>query len=78
MGKGFARLMEASIHLSTEDLAIADTDGPVALAGVMGGEESGVTDATTDVLLESALFEPVFRAAVGSPSQSAQRIELSL
>lgn len=35
---------------------IADAEKPMALAGVMGGEFSGVTEATTDVLLESAVF----------------------
>ncbi len=39
-------------------LVIADADKPVALAGVMGGEESSVTAATTRVLLEGAWFAP--------------------
>jgi len=39
-------------------LVIADAAKAVALAGVMGGEETGVTAATTDILLESAWFEP--------------------
>lgn len=38
-------------------LVIADADRPVALAGIMGGAESEVTDATTDILIESAHFE---------------------
>jgi len=37
---------------------IADQEGPVALAGVMGGEASEVTDGTTDVFLECAWFDP--------------------
>jgi len=41
------------------DLLICDGKRPVALAGVMGGEDSEVTDATTRILLESASFEPV-------------------
>jgi phenylalanyl-tRNA synthetase beta chain len=44
--------------LSPADLVIADAERPVAVAGVMGGQESEVTEATTDVLLECALFEP--------------------
>ncbi|HET7857290.1 MAG TPA: phenylalanine--tRNA ligase subunit beta [Gaiellaceae bacterium] len=44
--------------LSPEDLVIADADRAVAIAGVMGGEDSEVTDETTDVLLEAANFEP--------------------
>ncbi|MEO5361479.1 MAG: phenylalanine--tRNA ligase subunit beta [Nitrospirota bacterium] len=39
-------------------LLICDADGPVALAGVMGGEGTSVTAATTDILLESAWFDP--------------------
>ena len=38
-------------------LVIADAERPVALAGVMGGAESEVTDSTTDILLESAHFD---------------------
>ncbi len=44
---------------------IADTDGPVSLGGIMGGEATGVTEATTDVLLEVALFDPIRTAATG-------------
>ncbi len=44
--------------LTTNDLAICDGEGPVALAGVMGGENSEIRPETTDVLLESAWFEP--------------------
>ena len=39
-------------------LAICDEAGPVALAGIMGGLDSGVTDATRNILLESAYFKP--------------------
>jgi phenylalanyl-tRNA synthetase beta chain len=49
---GQARKLEA------DDLVIADAERAVALAGIMGGEETEVTDATTDVLLEAANFEP--------------------
>ena len=44
--------------LTPEDLVIADEAGPIALAGVMGGEPTKVTESTTRVLLESAYFEP--------------------
>jgi phenylalanyl-tRNA synthetase beta chain len=44
--------------LTAEDLVIADEAGPVALAGVMGGDASKVTATTTRVLLESAYFDP--------------------
>ena len=41
-----------------DDLLICDLDGPVAIAGVMGGASSEVGPETRDVLLESAYFEP--------------------
>lgn len=44
--------------LSPSALVIADRDRPVALAGVMGGEESEVTAETTRILIECALFDP--------------------
>jgi phenylalanyl-tRNA synthetase beta chain len=53
--------------LTAEDLVIADNNLPVALAGVMGGEESEISQATHSVLLESAWFEP---AAVRRTSKS--------
>jgi len=44
--------------LTPEMCLIADAEKPLVVAGVMGGEESGVTDATTDVVLEAAWFNP--------------------
>jgi phenylalanyl-tRNA synthetase beta chain len=44
---------------------IADDVGPEGLGGVMGGEHSGVTEGTTDVILEVALFDPLRTAATG-------------
>ncbi len=50
--------------LSSEDLVIADLEGPVALAGVMGGLNSAVTEKTKRIFLESAVFDPaVIRAS---------------
>ena len=45
--------------LSLETLLIADDRGPLAIAGVMGGAASEVSSATTDVIIESAIFDPV-------------------
>lgn len=45
--------------LDPSDLVIADAEGPRCLAGVFGGAESGVSEGTTRVFLESAWFEPV-------------------
>jgi phenylalanyl-tRNA synthetase beta chain len=45
-------------ELTTEDLVIADAERPVALAAIMGGEETEIGEATTSVLLEAANFEP--------------------
>lgn len=44
--------------LTPQDLLIADDSGPLALAGVMGGLDSGVTESTTAIFLESACFAP--------------------
>ncbi len=44
--------------LTKEDLVIADAKKPVALAGVMGGEDTKVTEKTKNILIEAAWFEP--------------------
>jgi phenylalanyl-tRNA synthetase beta chain len=51
--------------LTPEDLMIADAERSVALAGIMGGEDTEIGDSTTDVLLEAANFEPytIFRSS---------------
>jgi phenylalanyl-tRNA synthetase beta chain len=58
-GESFLALDESGHTLTTDDLLISDESGaPLALAGVMGGLHSGVTETTTDILLESAWFTP--------------------
>src|SRR3989338_831441 len=52
-------LDEKKHNLSEDSLVIADSERAVALAGVMGGGDSGVTQATRDILLESAYFNPI-------------------
>jgi phenylalanyl-tRNA synthetase beta chain len=65
--------------LSADDLVICDGDGPVALAGVMGGGNSEITASTTRVLVECAYFEPrgVRRSARrhGLHTESSHRFE---
>ena len=46
-------------RLDPRDLVIADAEKPVAIAGVMGGLDTEVTESTTEVLLEAANFEPI-------------------
>jgi phenylalanyl-tRNA synthetase beta chain len=57
-GERLTLLDGRDVALAPSHLVIADTGKPMALAGVMGGIDSGVTDATTDVVLESAEFNP--------------------
>ena len=58
-GETFKALDGQEYTLNCTDLVVADQSGKaLAIGGVMGGEESGVTDATTDVILESAWFKP--------------------
>ncbi|MEQ1841527.1 MAG: phenylalanine--tRNA ligase subunit beta, partial [Verrucomicrobiales bacterium] len=57
-GEKFLALNGEEYELSDEDLVIADSSKAVAIGGVMGGEDSGVTGTTTDVLLEAAYFTP--------------------
>jgi phenylalanyl-tRNA synthetase beta chain len=54
------RTLDGSLRsLTPDELVIADAERPVAIAGIMGGEDSEVTEETTTVLLEGANFEPV-------------------
>ena len=58
-GEAFLALDESAHVLTPDDLLISDASGAaLALAGVMGGLHSGVTAATTEILLESAYFTP--------------------
>ncbi|MBD3240900.1 MAG: phenylalanine--tRNA ligase subunit beta [Chitinivibrionales bacterium] len=61
------------------DLLICDAEGPVALAGIMGGAGSEISDATTDVFLECAYFQPagIRRTSkrLGLSTESSYRFE---
>ncbi len=78
-GESLQALDGRTYDLPPGTLVIADHHRPLAVAGVMGGEASGVTSATTDILLESAWFEPsqVRRTAraLGLHSDSSYRFE---
>lgn len=56
-GEKLHRLDDETSELQTHMLVIADKERPAALAGVIGGMESAVTDKTVDILLESASFQ---------------------
>jgi len=58
-GAKFKTLDESLIELDKEDLMICSSNKPLCLAGIYGGHESGVSDSTTNLFLESAIFDPV-------------------
>lgn len=66
-------------ELTPDMLVIADAENPVALAGVMGGFDSEITDQTVDVLLESAYFHPPSirktSKALGMHTEASHRFE---
>lgn len=78
-GEKFLALDGKTYSLGERDLVIADDARAVGIAGVMGGEDTGVTDSTTTLLLESAFFEPasVRRTArrLSLPSDASYRFE---
>ncbi|MGH3446174.1 MAG: phenylalanine--tRNA ligase subunit beta [Nocardioidaceae bacterium] len=66
-------------ELGTEDLLITDDRGPIGLAGVMGGADTELGDATTDVVIEAAHFDPVAITRCARrhrlPSEASKRFE---
>jgi phenylalanyl-tRNA synthetase beta chain len=57
-GEALTTLDGVERRITPEDMLIADAEGPMVLAGVMGGKDSEVSEATTDVFLEVAYFTP--------------------
>jgi phenylalanyl-tRNA synthetase beta chain len=57
-GEKLLLLNEQEVTLSDNTLVIADDEKALALAGIMGGEQSAVSESTTDILLECAFFSP--------------------
>lgn len=57
-GEKLTLLNGSTVTLGPDNLLIADGRRPLALAGIMGGQDTGVTEATTDIFLECATFSP--------------------
>jgi phenylalanyl-tRNA synthetase beta chain len=78
-GEELVLLDGTTATLRSDTLVIADHDKPLAMAGIMGGEQSGVTEQTRDVLLESAFFAPLAIAgkarSYGLHTDSSHRFE---
>ncbi len=78
-GERLATLDDETHDLEPPMLVIADPSGPVAIAGVVGGVATSVTEATTSVLLESANFDPAnthrAKSAIGEGTESSYRFE---
>ncbi len=78
-GERLILLDESEITLDESVLAICDSKGPLALAGIMGGLESGVGNSSTDILFESAYFKPstimVKARALGMHTDASHRFE---
>lgn len=64
-GEQVEALNEKTYSLEDGALIIGDAEGPDDLAGIMGGERTGVTDATTRMFLEIAVFDPIKVATTG-------------
>jgi phenylalanyl-tRNA synthetase beta chain len=78
-GEKLLLLNEQTISVDADVLMIADEQKPLAMAGIMGGEESGITLDTTDLFLESAYFSPTAIAGrarrYGFGSDASHRFE---
>ncbi len=72
-------IIAAGINSRTHELTNSRTNKPIAIAGIMGGKETEVTLKTRNILLESAVFNPITvrrgRQALGLQSESSYRFE---
>ncbi len=82
LDREFVTLDNARRELAPADLLIADPEKPLAIAGIMGGLNSEVGNSTTDLVLESAYFEPmtIARTArrMGLRSEASYRFERAI
>ena len=78
-GESLTLLDGQTVELTGDTLVIADQSGPLAMAGIMGGEPSSVTGNTQDILLEAAFFTPELMAGkargYGLHTDSSHRYE---
>jgi phenylalanyl-tRNA synthetase beta chain len=78
-GERIVSIDGTTCDLNPDMLIIADPSGPVAVAGVMGGLDTEVSDATTTILLEDAYFDPVSirttSRKLSLPSEASYRFE---
>lgn len=78
-GEKLTLLDGQEVELNADTLTISDASGPVAMAGIMGGEPTSVTANTQDIFLESAFFNPISIAgrarSYGLHTDSSHRFE---
>ena len=78
-GETLELLDGSTVELTDDTLVIADHAGPVAMAGIMGGQRSAVSERTTDLFLEVAFFSPDLLAgkarAYGMHTDASHRFE---
>jgi len=78
-GEELVTLDQKTRQLHEEDLLICDEQGPIGIAGVMGGARTEVSSSTTSVLIEAAIFDPISIARSARrhklPSEASKRFE---
>jgi phenylalanyl-tRNA synthetase beta chain len=78
-GERIRTLDDVDRRLDPADVVITDDSGPIAIAGVMGGASTEISESTTDVVLEAAHFDPVSIAYTSRrhrlPSEASRRFE---
>ena len=77
-GEKISRARWQDLLAEAGQLVVADQERAVGIAGVMGGEETGVTDSTKNILLEAAYFSAGKRSPDGAQVESTERRQLSI